>query len=81
MVTVRLAEPQFEGQTKEVLGTLQVTGIVSRVVAKTHDSPVPQKPPQGEGQREGRTGQGGQSRRVPGWQPDRPATCSGARMR
>ena len=28
VVTVRLAEPQFEGQTKEVLGTPQVTGIV-----------------------------------------------------
>ena len=33
VVTVRLAEPQFEGQTKEVLGTPAVTRIVSRVVA------------------------------------------------
>ena len=32
VVTVRLAEPQFEGQTKEVLGTPAVTSIVSRVV-------------------------------------------------
>ena len=32
VVTVRLAEPQFEGQTKEVLGTNAVRGIVSRVV-------------------------------------------------
>ena len=32
VVTVRLAEPQFEGQTKEVLGTPQVRAIVSRVV-------------------------------------------------
>jgi DNA gyrase subunit B len=32
VVTVRLAEPQFEGQTKEVLGTSAVRGIVSRVV-------------------------------------------------
>ena len=32
VVTVRLAEPQFEGQTKEVLGTPAVRGIVSRVV-------------------------------------------------
>ena len=32
VVTVRLAEPQFEGQTKEVLGTTAVRGIVSRVV-------------------------------------------------
>jgi DNA gyrase subunit B len=34
VVTVRLAEPQFEGQTKEVLGTAAVRGIVSRVVEK-----------------------------------------------
>ncbi len=32
VVTVRLAEPQFEGQTKEVLGTSAVRTIVSRVV-------------------------------------------------
>jgi len=32
VVTVRLAEPQFEGQTKEVLGTAAVRGIVTRVV-------------------------------------------------
>src|SRR4051812_29677341 len=32
VVTVRLAEPQFEGQTKEVLGTNAVRGIVSKVV-------------------------------------------------
>jgi DNA gyrase subunit B len=32
VVTVRLAEPQFEGQTKEVLGTGAVRQIVSRVV-------------------------------------------------
>nr|BFF21547.1 DNA topoisomerase IV subunit B [Promicromonospora thailandica] len=34
VVTVRLAEPQFEGQTKEVLGTGPVRQIVSRVVEK-----------------------------------------------
>lgn len=32
VVSVRLAEPQFEGQTKEVLGTAAVRGIVARVV-------------------------------------------------
>ena len=32
VVTVRLAEPQFEGQTKEVLGTAPVRGIVLKVV-------------------------------------------------
>jgi DNA gyrase subunit B len=34
VVTVRLAEPQFEGQTKEVLGTSPVRGIVVRVVER-----------------------------------------------
>jgi DNA gyrase subunit B len=34
VVTVRLAEPQFEGQTKEVLGTSAATRIVGAVVAK-----------------------------------------------
>ncbi len=33
VVTVRLAEPQFEGQTKEILGTPAVRGVVRRVVA------------------------------------------------
>jgi DNA gyrase subunit B len=47
VVTVRLAEPQFEGQTKEVLGTPQVTGIVSRVVTKRLTEWFT-KPPRGE---------------------------------
>ncbi|WP_369056249.1 DNA gyrase/topoisomerase IV subunit B [Kineococcus terrestris] len=34
VVTVRLAEPQFEGQTKEVLGTPAVRQIVTRVVER-----------------------------------------------
>jgi DNA gyrase subunit B len=34
VVTVRLAEPQFEGQTKEVLGTNAVRAIVGRVIEK-----------------------------------------------
>jgi DNA gyrase subunit B len=34
VVTVRLAEPQFEGQTKEVLGTPAVTRLVSKVVER-----------------------------------------------
>ncbi|MCL3862187.1 type IIA DNA topoisomerase subunit B [Actinotalea sp. K2] len=32
VLTVRFAEPQFEGQTKEVLGTGPVRGIVAKVV-------------------------------------------------
>lgn len=34
VVTVRLPEPQFEGQTKEVLGTPAVKAIVANVVTK-----------------------------------------------
>lgn len=34
VVTVRLPEPQFEGQTKEVLGTAAVRSIVSRAITK-----------------------------------------------
>ncbi|MDX3851968.1 DNA topoisomerase IV subunit B [Streptomyces sp. AK02-01A] len=34
VVTVRLAEPQFEGQTKEVLGTSAANRIVANVIAK-----------------------------------------------
>ncbi|MCT9137539.1 DNA gyrase/topoisomerase IV subunit B [Streptomyces violarus] len=34
VVTVRLAEPQFEGQTKEVLGTSAARRIVNNVVVK-----------------------------------------------
>ncbi|XNZ01298.1 DNA gyrase/topoisomerase IV subunit B [Micrococcus luteus] len=34
VLTVRLAEPQFEGQTKEVLGTPAVRRIVNNVVSK-----------------------------------------------
>ncbi|MFJ5262164.1 type IIA DNA topoisomerase subunit B [Streptomyces sp. NPDC088387] len=34
VVTVRLAEPQFEGQTKEVLGTSAARRIVNNVISK-----------------------------------------------
>ncbi|PID97699.1 MAG: DNA topoisomerase IV subunit B, partial [Actinobacteria bacterium] len=34
VVTVRIPEPQFEGQTKEVLGTPQVRAVVARVITK-----------------------------------------------
>lgn len=47
VVTVRLAEPQFEGQTKEILGTPQVTGIAQRVVARQLGEWF-SKPPRGE---------------------------------
>ena len=47
VVTVRLAEPQFEGQTKEVLGTPAVSRIVGYVVTKELGQWFT-KPPRGE---------------------------------
>jgi DNA gyrase subunit B len=47
VVTVRLAEPQFEGQTKEVLGTPAVSRIVGNVVNKELGQWF-SKPPRGE---------------------------------
>ena len=47
VVTVRLAEPQFEGQTKEILGTPQVRTAVRKVVsgrAARSSSPRPSGP-------------------------------------
>ena len=47
VVAVRLAEPQFEGQTKEVLGTPAVSRIVGHVVARELSTWF-SKPPRGE---------------------------------
>ena len=49
VVAVRLAEPQFEGQTKEILGTPAATRIVSNVVSKELTSWFA-NPPRGEKQ-------------------------------
>jgi DNA gyrase subunit B len=47
VIAVRLAEPQFEGQTKEVLGTPAVSRIVANVVSKEMTRWL-QNPPRGE---------------------------------
>lgn len=47
VISVRLPEPQFEGQTKEVLGTPAVSRIVSGVVTKQLSAWFA-KPPRGE---------------------------------
>ncbi len=47
VVTVRLAEPQFEGQTKEVLGTPAASRIMGNVVTKELGQWFT-KPPRGE---------------------------------
>jgi len=47
VVTVRLAEPQFEGQTKEVLGTPAASKIVATVVSRELDEWL-SRPPRGD---------------------------------
>ena len=47
VVTVRLAEPQFEGQTKEILGTPAASRIVAGVVSKELSSWLA-NPPRGD---------------------------------
>ena len=47
VVAVRLAEPQFEGQTKEILGTPAASRIVGNVVSKELGSWF-DKPPRGD---------------------------------
>jgi DNA gyrase subunit B len=47
VIAVRLAEPQFEGQTKEILGTPAVSRIVANVVSKELAAWF-NKPPRGE---------------------------------
>jgi len=47
VITVRLAEPQFEGQTKEVLGTSAASRIVAHVVEKELGAYLT-NPPRGE---------------------------------
>ncbi|MFG2088316.1 type IIA DNA topoisomerase subunit B [Spirillospora sp. NPDC048824] len=49
VVTVRLPEPQFEGQTKEVLGTSAATRIVSQVVMRELRE-IFENPPRGQKQ-------------------------------
>jgi len=47
VITVRLAEPQFEGQTKEILGTSAASRIVAHVVEKELGGYL-NTPPRGE---------------------------------
>ena len=72
VVTVRLAEPQFEGQTKEVLGT----PAVSRLVAKAVERELTGVPhlDQGGDRRPGprRAGEGGRGVPGPGRRPAAP---------
>ena len=64
VVTVRLAEPQFEGQTKEVLGTPAVSRLVSKAVERELTG-VPRLD-QGQRPRSGPSGAGEGGGGVPG---------------
>ena len=58
IVTVRLAEPQFEGQTKEVLGTSAASRIVASVVGKELKASLTIHQARRQGSRQGRPRQG-----------------------
>ena len=49
VLTVRLAEPQFEGQTKEILGTSAVRAIVAKVVEQEITAKLTSRKPQRQG--------------------------------
>ena len=74
IVTVRLAEPQFEGQTKEVLGTSAASSIVASVVGRELKAALinPKRGGQGAGPGDPRQG------RLGGPDPGRGAPAQGA---
>jgi DNA gyrase subunit B len=62
VLTVRLAEPQFEGQTKEILGTSAVRAIVAKVVEKGNIWEADFSQPQRQGPVGAPAGEDGQPR-------------------
>ena len=79
VVTVRLAEPQFEGQTKDVLGTPAASRIVAKVVQREMSSFLSSNKKNEKPQAQSRDGEGRQRRPAPGSPPATSATPSGAR--
>ena len=81
VVTVRLAEPQFEGQTKEVLGTPAVSRLVTRV-GRTRARQISYAPPrQRPGHRLARSWRRSSARRGLGSLPGSIERPSAVRMR
>ena len=70
IVSVKLAEPQFEGQTKTKLGNTEAKTFVQKVVNEQLGEWFEQNPTEGKRHRP----QGAERRRSPGWPPARPAT-------
>jgi DNA gyrase subunit B len=70
IVSVKLAEPQFEGQTKTKLGNTEAKSFVQKVVNDKARRVVREEPDRGQGDR----AQGAGPRPWPGWPPARRAT-------
>ena len=77
VISVKLAEPQFEGQTKTKLGNSEAKGFVQRVVTEQLGDWLERNPGPGPG----RHPQGHLGRARPAWPPARPATTPAARAR
>ena len=81
VVTVRLPEPQFEGQTKEVLGTSAATRIVSHVVHRELTKALDLDPASLTRPGRARCSRRSSVRRAPGSPLVSPKSCSDARTR
>ena len=76
VITVRLAEPQFEGQTKEILGTPAASRIVAGVVSKELHGLVDQPAARGQARGQGRGREGRQRHARPGRGPHPPGRAA-----
>ena len=79
VIGVRLPEPQFEGQTKEMLGTPAASRIVAQVVAGRAEGVLRVPGPRRQAAGPGRAGQGGRPRPRRGSPPGSTGTTSAAR--
>ena len=74
IISVKLAEPQFEGQTKTKLGNTEARSFVQKVRQRPARRLVREEPGRGQGHRP----QDASRPRAPGWPRARPATCRAA---
>ncbi len=79
VISVKLGEPQFEGQTKTKLGNSEVKGFVQRAMTDEFGALARQPPERGPRRSSARRSRP----RPPGWPPARPARppARGARVR
>ena len=82
IVSVKLAEPQFEGQTKTKLGNTEAKSFVQKAVQRPPAGLVRPQPRRGQGHhQQGQPGGPGPDRRPPGARPDPAQVAAGARRR